>query len=294
MRSPTGASTGSSSKLALLPSSCGRNGIGSPFWLPWKITSAAMPSRFMSRRRWSTSWCPAVREFGVTAEAGEPSARRRFLVRGDEGVEVVEVRRRAVVAQLLLDERPDVGVRRHHDERRGRHLSRSSPASIGPAGRAPVATPTCCVTAPATIVERKPPGGRVSRGAPPGRSCTKVSGWYESSSSAKTTRSPTAPGVTTPRRGMPNVEAMRPVSSCTADSRPRCSPSRTCSVSSSVESPAPHIICRCAPASLAPTTVVESATRSATLGPSLFESDSAIMPGARSCSRTQSASTSDG
>ena len=48
------------------------------------------------------------------------------------------------------------------------------------------------------------------------------------------------------------MEAMRPVSSCTADSRPRCSPSRTCSVSSSVESPAPHIICRCAPASLAP------------------------------------------
>ena len=61
---------------------------------------------------------PRVR---VAAEAGEPSCRSRLPVRGDEGVEVVEVRRRAVVAELLLEQRADVGVRRHHDERDRRH-----------------------------------------------------------------------------------------------------------------------------------------------------------------------------
>ena len=46
-----------------------------------------------------------------------------------------------------------------------------------------------------------------------------------------------------------------------------------------MESPAPHIICRCAPASLAPTTVVGSRMSADTLPASLFDSASATMPG---------------
>ena len=59
---------------------------------------------------------------------------------------------------------------------RPHRLSGGYPASSGPAGRAPVATPPSWVTTPPTAVSRKPPAGRVRRGAPPGRSLTNRSG----------------------------------------------------------------------------------------------------------------------
>ena len=61
---------------------------------------------------------PRVR---VTAVADEPSAAAASWCAATKASKSSRYAGRAVVAELILDQRPDVGVRRHHDERQRRH-----------------------------------------------------------------------------------------------------------------------------------------------------------------------------
>src|ERR1019366_8039342 len=100
----------------------------------------------------------------------------------DQGIErigpdVVDPEGRALLGETTGHGRTDPRRRpadqRHFATQQTAH--RGWPASRAPAGRAPVATPSAWTPVPETTVKRSPPGGRVRRGAPPGKSCTKRS-----------------------------------------------------------------------------------------------------------------------